>query len=243
MPAESSAEAARKIEPGIGATRRHELGTWRRLRMLAWNTFPLLHAVGVVALALAPSWSPGWRALASSLVLFVLPPMLARLVTARRPLESGEHAMGSPTFFAWWALSCLQGLFNRMGFLEELLRLVPGLYSLWLRLWGARIGRLTFWAPRSQVLDRSLIVVGDEVVIGAGTQLTSHLLVRRKSEIALVLGEIRIGNNAVIGGLSRIAPGVEVEADEATLPCTILLPFNRFKDGRRVRASREVIDA
>ena len=88
MPARSSAKAARHDEPDTDARRAHVPGPWNRLRMLAWNTFPLLHAVGVVALLAAPPWSPGRRVLAATLVLFVLPPLLARIITWRRPLLS-----------------------------------------------------------------------------------------------------------------------------------------------------------
>ena len=46
------------------------------------------------------------------------------------------------------------------------LRLVPGLYSAWLRLWGSRVGRAVYWTPQVKITDRGLLKVGDGVVFG-----------------------------------------------------------------------------
>ena len=73
------------------------------------------------------------------------------------PIRRTRIAAGTREFFTWWLLLNLQVVFCRFSFLEELLRMVPGLYSAWLRLWGSRIGRLTYWAAGTAVLERQFL--------------------------------------------------------------------------------------
>ena len=209
-----------------------------RLRLLAWNAVPLAQ-VTVAAVLLSVRWS-GWelRLLFVTAWIFLVPPLVARLLLARGPLRLAGEAFGSDTFFRWWAIACLQTLFNRLPWIEEALRLVPGLYSAWLRLWGAHVGRLTYWGPGAVVLDRSFLEIGDQVVIGVGVKLSPHLLVQGPGPgLRLQLAPIRIGEGAVVGGYSTLAPGSEVAAHEATSACQLLPPFNRWEGGRRVRTA------
>ncbi len=125
-----------------------------KLLLLTLNVVPLLHLLSVVgALFLPGSWM--LRVLAAVAALYVAPALMARIVLKAASITEGKITLGSKSFFAWWAVLQLQNLFNRLPALDELLRLVPGLYSQWLRLWGARVGRLTYWAPGTLVLDRS----------------------------------------------------------------------------------------
>ena len=177
----------------------HQLGVGGRLRLLAWNAAPLLQLLATAALALTP-WGPAiLRAAAAGAVLLLLPPLAARFLLRARPLEIGRHVVGSPTFFTWWAVASLQGLYNRIPAIEETLRLVPGLYSAWLRLWGARIGRLTFWAPGVQVLDRPLLW-GKIIEKCVGTGPISPSMGRVVSQTQLI--STALGNNPFPRGLS-----------------------------------------
>ena len=104
-----------------------------RIRMLLWNFLPLLHVCGVITCA--------WRfsiplAIAG---LYLFPPLLCRLILLLYPLNGGTYPSGSREFVSWWATAQTQMIFCRLPMLEELLRLVPGLYSMWLRLWWAKI--------------------------------------------------------------------------------------------------------
>ena len=133
-----------------------------------------------------------------------------------------------------------QMLFNRFPMLEEALRIIPGVYSTWLRLWGARVGRLTYWAPGMRILDRSFLDIGDHVVFGAGVRLNPHVIVKNSSgEQELLLAPIRIGDRASIGGYALLTAGTEIAADEATRACLISPPFSKWSDGKRVREQDE----
>jgi hypothetical protein len=180
------------------------------------------------------------RALLGSAALYLLPPVLAYIVRKLWRIPEGKIAFGSTAFFAWWTLLQLQMIFCRLPALEELLRLVPGVYSAWLRLWGARIGRLTFWSPGTVILDRPYLEVGDEVVFGAGVRVNPHVVAKGPADhFELLLGTIRIGDHVTIGGYSLLAAGAEIGSGEVTDALLVLPPFSTFKGGKRIRAKEK----
>ena len=152
---------------------------------------------------------------------------------ALAPISEGHIRIGTHAFFTWWALANLQMLFSRLPMLEEFIRLVPGLYSFWLRLWGARIGRLTYWGAGLRILDRSFLQVGDDVIFGAAVRLNPHVLARNESgDMELILASIVVGDRSVVGGYSLLTAGTELAADECTRAFLVSPPFSRWQDGR-----------
>jgi hypothetical protein len=202
-------------------------GRWLLLLLNAW---PLLQSL-VLAAVLIGGWAPlGWRVASALGLLFLLPPLLARGLLAARPIREGTIPVGRPDFFTWWALLSLQGLFNRFPFFEEALRLVPGLYSFWLRLWGARIGRLTFWSAGTVILDRPFIRIGDDVVFGAGVRINPHVLARdAEGRTVLTVGTVAIGHRALVGGYSLLTAGTSIAPDASTRALLISPPFTRWE--------------
>jgi len=203
-----------------------------RLRglMLLTNVLPLLHVVVCLALM--------WRGqFALALVcLYLVPPLLTRGWLKLRGIQPGVQTVTEKVFMTWWVTAQAQMIFNRLPFLEEVLRLVPGLYSLWMRLWGAQIGRLTFWGPNVRIVDRPLIIIGDDVVIGGGCQIGSHLLVRDESgAMRLQIAHVEIGAQALVGTYSMIGPGVVIEPQAEVRACAIIPPFNRWRGDKRVK--------
>ncbi len=73
--------------------------------------------------------------------------------------------------------------------MEEILRLIPGLYSFWLRAWGSRVGKLTYWAPQTVILDRGFLEIGDHVIFGAGVRINPHVM--ENNVLQLSTGENR----------------------------------------------------
>lgn len=214
----------------------HSLSVRQRLLVMALNALPLLHAAGVLGVGFWPWAGVRWRLGASLLVLYLLPALIARIIVKGFPIRATRIEMGSPDFFKWWALHNLQALFCRLPFLEELLRLVPALYSAWLRLWGSRIGRLVYWSPGTRVIDRSFLDVGDDVLFGAGVELIPHLMTRNeRGEMELLLAPVGIGARAVVGGYSLLAAGTEIPPDEATRAHLLSPPFTKWERGKRVR--------
>jgi len=213
---------------------------WKsRILLLLLNYIPLLHALSLVAILVFVPWSLGQRCLAFLAALYLLPPLLQLpFAMALRRGGNASVSFGSSQFFCWWISLQLQVIFNRLHFLEEGLRLVPGLYSLWLRLWGARIGRLTYWASEVRVLDRGLIDLGDDVVFGAGVRINPHVMAREDAGpegMRLQLGVVKIGDRAVVGGYSLLTAGTEIADDECTRAFLISPPFSKWKNGKRLR--------
>jgi hypothetical protein len=208
-----------------------------RLAMVALGFIPALHVLASVApLAFAATGRASWRmAWLTPVIVFLAPPLLVRLSAFRRPLPTGVVAIDSPAFLQWWFSAQCQIVFSRLTFLEELLRLVPGLYSLWLRLWGARVGALVYWSPGVAILDRSLIRIGSRVVFGVGVRLNPHVLAPGpQGRAALHLASISIGDDVLVGGYSLLLPGCAIADGEATPPFKPLHAFSRFEGGRRV---------
>ena len=199
-----------------------------RIAMLLLNLLPLLHAAGALACFLTP-----WPWLAA-VVLYIVPLVPGRLLRNSLRQAPPEIPTGSGDFLRWWACFQCQVLFLRFPVLEEILRLIPGLYSMWLRGWGSRIGKLTYWAPQTVILDRGFLDIGDHVVFGAGIRLNPHVM-ELDPEPVLRLAPVRIGSGAMIGGYSVLTTGTQIAAGETTRAFLISPPFSKWHKGRRNR--------
>ena len=192
-------------------------------------------------------WSAVWKALGrapapmavsssvlAAAVLYLVPPLLARLIRKITGIREGALPLGGRDFYAWWALANLQMLYCRLPFLEELLRLLPWGYSNWLRLWGAKIGRRVYWSAGTMILDRQFVAVGDDVVFGAGVKINPHVITpNADGQTELLLATVRIGDRAVVGGYSLLTSGTEIAADECCRAMLISSPFSKWSGGRR----------
>ena len=210
---------------------------WRgRLLLLALNFLPLIHIIMLVAVWLMPWASLPARAWIFMAALYLLPPLLARLILSAARISQGRIAIGSRAFFGWWTTFQLQIIFCRLPALEEALRLIPGIYSLWLRLWGSRVGRLTYWSPGTVITDRSFLQIGDDVVFGAGVRLNAHVMARNKDgQMELILADLKIGDRVMVGGYSLLTAGTEINAGETTHACQLSPPFSLWQDGKRIK--------
>jgi hypothetical protein len=213
-----------------------------RVSMLLLNFFPLVHLASLVVIAFAglPLWE---RVAGVFCTLLLLPPLLARIVHALSPLPGTRISVESGGFLAWWATAQFQIIFNRLPMIEETMRMIPGVYSNWLRLWGSRIGRLTYWSPGMVVLDREYLDLGDDVVFGAGVRLNGHVILRnRQGRLELAVAPIKIGSRAAVGGYSLLTAGTEIPPGESTRAHLLSPPFTVWRDGKRLRGENENAD-
>lgn len=214
----------------------HDLSVRQRLLVMALNYIPLFHAAAILVVGLWPWTGVRWRIIAALAVLYVLPALAGRIIVKGFPIRFGILKLGSADFFKWWALLNVQMIFCRLPILEEIMRIVPTVYSAWLRLWGSKIGRLVFWAPGTLIVDRSFVEVGDDVLFGMGVQVVPHLMIRNENgENEVLLAPVKIGHRVVVGGLSLLGPGSEIASDEATGARLLLHPFSKWRGGRRVK--------
>ncbi len=231
------------MRKGEGALRRSfeelHLSGPQRLAILFGDYIPILHVLVISGTFIVPGLAVGYRLCLAVAVLFLLPPVLARCILFLWPICNEYIAPTSRDYFVWWYVLNLQILFCRLTFLEEAMRIVPGLYAAWLRLWGSRVGSFTYWGPGLQIIDRSFLDIGDGVVFGAGVRVVAHLVAaNEKGGLQLILSRIRIGHRATIGGYSLLTAGTRIEVDEHTKAFLISPPFSHWKGGKRV--SQEV---
>lgn len=212
-----------------------------RLALLLTGYLPALHLLTVAACAVAP-WmglTGRWALGLAPAVLYLAPPLVCAVGRLVFPPPAGTFPVESREFLAWWFHAQCQTLFNRLKFLEEFLRLLPGVYSLWLRLWGARVGTLVYWAPGVTILDRSYLRVGDRVVFGAGARVTPHVVgPDADGRMTLSVAPVTIGDDALLGGYALLTAGCRVGAGATTPALLALPPFSEWAGGRRARIPR-----
>jgi hypothetical protein len=216
----------------------NRLPAWNKLFLLLCNMIPLALVVAMGGLGWFLRDAPGAALPAVLGVLYLLPPLLCRATLTVLPIRRSIIPIGSREFFIWWFTLNLQVLYCRLPLLEELLRIIPGCYSFWLRLWGARIGKLTYWSAGTAILDRPWLEIGDHVVFGAAVRINAHVITPdEKGETVLLLASVKIGSRVTVGGYSLLTAGAEIESDQATRACRILTPFTKLEEGRRVKPS------
>jgi hypothetical protein len=188
------------------------------LRARAFALFPALWLACVGASVLVLAILPGLAAAATLLlVVYLLPVACYRLHEALWPLPEGPSRIDAPGYSPWWGGHQFQVMYTAFPALEAALRLVPGAYSAWLRLWGSRVGRGVYWTPQVEITDRALLVVGDGAIFGHRVACYGHLIKRRGDGLVLYVRRIRVGTHALVGAGSRLGPGACID-DGVTVP-------------------------
>jgi hypothetical protein len=187
------------------------------------NYIPILFACGLCFIA----WNYSWVWALG--VLYFLPPILCRVVTAIFGQPRRSQTVPSKSSYGWWITTQLQVPFMRFPFLEEVLRMIPGFYSVWLRLWGAKVGKFIFWSPQVLIADRPFVEIGDRVIFGYGAKVTSHFLKKSTLGTYLVFGVPRIGSSTLVGAMAVIAPGASLAEGSTLEGGSGLHPFSSQK--------------
>ena len=233
MLAARSADGLRRAPRVRAVLRSAEFSAGGKLLLLALNAWPLIHLAGVAWISLALPMPLLWRATGAIAWLFLAPPFLARMVVGHG-LPAGEIAVPSRSFFRWWTTWQLQMVFNRLPWIEEAMRFIPGVYSMWLRLWGATIGRLTLWSPGARIFDRPLVRMGNDVVVGIDVRILGHFGgVDADGRANFTLGPVTLGDRTTVGGGALLGPGFTLDADQTTETLFLGAPFPHWRAGER----------
>ena len=190
---------------------------------LALNYLPLAQLLLGAAVVASQATSFGSGVLWSAAWLFILPPLVCRLTLLVLGAPHGRAlTQETRAYRVWWFVHQWQVVFNRLPWIEELLRLVPGLYALWIFLWGGQVSPLVYWAPGSLVTDRPLVIVGAGAVIGMGAGLAGHAgTLAPDGSYRIDIAAPRVGRGAMMGARSGLGPGAEL-APGALLPAGLL---------------------
>jgi hypothetical protein len=174
------------------------------------------YATCILGLSAATILWFGWRPtpvqpLVLVVILYLVPPLTFRLHRRFFPAEKSFSNLLERRYSPWWGAHQIQAIYIAIPQLEAVLRLVPGLYSAWLRLWGSKIGRSVYWTPNVEITDRQVLDIGDRVVCGHKCKFLGHAIKPRGEAMMLYTRTIKIGNDVFIGAGSRIGPGATVD--------------------------------
>ncbi len=160
---------------------------------------------------------------------YLFPVMVFRLQNRWVPLEEGTTHFSDARYCPWWGAHQMQQVYSAVPFLEGILRIIPGVYSAWLRLWGSKIGKQVYWTPRIEIVDRSLLVIGDYVIFGHRAACSSHIIKQQDGNLILKVGKVRLGKSVLVGAGARLGPGTIV-VDKITIPINTILLIDQHVD-------------
>jgi acetyltransferase-like isoleucine patch superfamily enzyme len=192
-----------------------------------FSYFPLMMTVAaLIALGVFAQWPSLWSALLLVVVIYVLPPMVQRVMFRWAPLKQGIACIDGRSFCPWLAAHHIQAFYDALPYLEALLRVIPGFYSMWLRMWGSRVGYGVTWPVRMDVIDRHLMDIGNRVTFDREVELVAH--VRQKTEGAgsrVLVRAVRVGSHAFLGARVRVGPGATIPHN-ANVPAMTVVGVN-----------------
>ncbi|MBI5630190.1 MAG: acyl transferase [Elusimicrobia bacterium] len=197
-------------------------------KFLRWYPALILFWAGVGAweLLLAPSAT---RLFHLAFILYAAPLLTWRLLNLFHPIREGLFYFSEKDYSPWLASNYIQDVYNVFPGLEGPLLLAPGLFSLWLRLWGSSVGRGVYWAPQIWIIDRGLMDIGDGAVFGSRVVCFGHIIKPKKNRHMLYIKKVRIGAGAFVGAASRLTAGASVEAGASVPIVSDLYPNRRFR--------------
>jgi acetyltransferase-like isoleucine patch superfamily enzyme len=200
-----------------------------------FSYFPLLMTVlSFAALGVFAQWPSLWSAILLLFVVYFVPPIAQRWMLRWAKLKDGVSEIDGRKFSAWLATHHIQAFYDALPYLESLLRVLPGFYSMWLRLWGSRVGYGVDWPVRMDVLDRSLMDIGNRVVFAREVELCAH--VRKKTDggrTRVLVRGVRIGSHAFIGAGTRIGPGASIPSNASVPEMTMVGVNEAYGDAVR----------
>ena len=182
--------------------------------------------------------------IALSLVwVYLLPPIIGRVLLAilGRP-DTTCARLGDKQYNVWWLLTQIQMLYNRITLLEEILRLLPGIYPLWLRLWGSKVSLFFFCSPGVVFPDRYMLNIGKGVVIGSRSMISGHLASKSEDgQYQLIVSPVTLEENVLLGADVSLAPGCHIHKNEVIRISKYLPPYTVWKNGMREKDMKYVI--
>lgn len=158
---------------------------------------------------LEPTW---YQPLILVGIVYVVPLFFFRVHNLFFPLKEGVFDITSRKYNVWWASYQFQFIYIANPWLESWMHMMPGLYSIWLRLWGSKIGKGIVWTPKMELVDRTLMEVGDQVVFGHLCGFSCHAISPVDGKMSLIIKKIKLGKGCFIGAEAKFGPGVTVEA-------------------------------
>ncbi|WP_392407591.1 acyltransferase [Chlorogloeopsis fritschii] len=162
--------------------------------------------------------------------LYVFPLLVYKIHEKFYPLQEGISYLLGKNYSPWWGTHQIQIIYITFPALEAGLRLIPGAFSFWLRLWGAKVGKNVYWTPHLEIANRSLLEIGDNVVFGHRIGIYSHVIKPKKQDLMLYVKKVKIGSNVFLGAGSYIGPGVQIVDENFVAAGSYLYPNQVVKN-------------
>lgn len=186
--------------------------------------FPTLVMLMIFGSFLAICYQPGIISVLSLLFsIYIFPLLIYRIHNYFLPIKEDVSYLCGKEYSPWWGSHQIQSIYITFPVFEAILRLIPGAFSLWLRLWGSTVGKKVYWTPKLEIADRGLIEIGDNVILGYGVGIYPHIIKPKKQDLLLYVKKVKIGSNVFVGAGNNIAPGVNIN-DNTYIPISTTLP-------------------
>jgi acetyltransferase-like isoleucine patch superfamily enzyme len=163
-------------------------------------------------------------------IVYGFPLLIHKIHTYFYAIEEGISYLCGEKYSPWWGSHQIQSIYIAFPITERILRMIPGAFTLWLRLWGAKIGKNVYWTTHLEISDRTFLEIGDNVVFGHACGLYSHVIKPKKNDLMLYVKRIKVGNNVFVGAGSYIAAGVNVVDGTFLTACTHLYPNSTLEN-------------
>lgn len=203
-------------------------------RIVIINYFSILFITTGITVSLSLSDRYASFLMFFSAWIYLVPPLLARITITLFGRPTGTVNNNSRTHFIWSLLFQFQLIYNRFPILEEILRIIPGIYALWLNIWGARVSMFVFWSSGVTILDRYSIHIDKGTILGTECLLSGHfLMIDEHGHDSVIIDSIHIGSGALIGTRSMVAPGCIIHPNETLAATRLLMPFTELREGKK----------
>ena len=140
----------------------------------------------------------------------------------------GKHAKEANSWLLYYQL---QSIYTHFYFFERVLKIFPGFYSAWLRLWGSKIGVKVNWTAECQIVDRGHMIVGDRVFFGNRSYFSAHALKKIGKQYLLYVKSIEIGSDSMVSYACHVGPGVKIGVRSMIDAGASLYPNVKIADG------------
>lgn len=218
-------------------------GTLPKIYESIFTIYSLIVYLQITALLFLPI-SLSHKFFISILIVYFQSPLIWRVLNILYGPTPNISYIGKKTPYGnlWYIGNKLQEIYETFEFLERILKTIPGFYSFWLRLWGAKIGQKVNWTPGCKIVDRPHINIGDRCLIGNMSYLSAHAIKKKKDKYILFIKDINIANNVVISYSSTIAPGVKIEAGAFIESGAVIYPNEVIKKGQTHERFKELLN-
>jgi hypothetical protein len=142
----------------------------------------------------------------------------------------------------WFVAYQLQQLYNSFAFFEKILKIIPGMFSLWLRFWGSNVGEKINWTPGSKIVDRTHLTIGSRVLIGNECYISAHIIKKSDNKYLLYIKQVEIGDDVVLALQVIVSPGVKIKNNAFLEAGSGVYPNGVIEEGEHHERFKELFE-